>query len=382
MKIVVLTTLALSVAITLSDAHSDLDYLHAVAHEVVDASRVALDGQIPNGPKNATGYVLRVPGGTQNFYPAFWIRDAAMMLGADFVPADEVLGWLRLVALVQPGSDGRSFAHGLTVPGFSVPDHITLKGEACWFPGAYADQGVGNYGYLPPADDAFYFIQMAYEATRLTRDPSVFTENFKSGWGEHPLSDLCDGAFNSVAVDRTTGLVVCSASKGQTRVDWGFCDSIRKSGMCLMPSLLRWQAARRMSAMYKSVGNTGASDRYDEIARVIQRNIQPTFNKSVSLREGLLVSATGQGHKDDVWASAFAIWLGILPRSVAAKLATHLLNSHRVRQNRPGRSSTADSHGRPLRRLLGRCVERAGKLPKRRLLGDANRLVGGRTSLS
>ena len=44
----------------------DLDYLQRVAHEVVDASKVVVAGEIPGGGRNTTGYTLRVPGGTQN----------------------------------------------------------------------------------------------------------------------------------------------------------------------------------------------------------------------------------------------------------------------------------------------------------------------------
>jgi hypothetical protein len=39
----------------------------------------------------------------------------------------------------------------------------------------------------------------------------------------------------------------------------------------------------------------------------------------------LLLSATGLGRKDDVWASAFAVWLGALPPAVGPRVARHLL---------------------------------------------------------
>ncbi|AIE84433.1 hypothetical protein [Fimbriimonas ginsengisoli] len=316
-----LTALALTVLAT-----TDLDYLHQVAHEVVDASKVVAGGRIGDANLNTTGYTVRVPGGTQSYYPAFWMRDAAMMLGADLVSADEVEGWIKVIAAVQPGPSGLDFPHGLHVPAYSIPDHITLQGEACWYPGAYADQGVGNYGYLPPADDAFYFIQMAHEQFRLTRRSTFLRSLVKTRWGSSPVIDICQKAFESVATDSLTGLVVCDDAAGKGRVDWGFCDSITKTGKCLMPSLLRWQAARRLAAMFDAVGQRGRARSFRQAAALICRSVAASFYHPLELHQATLLSATGLGKREDVWASAFAVWLGILPRREEEAVARRLLS--------------------------------------------------------
>jgi len=321
--------MSLLAAAFLISTQSDLAFLRDLAHSVVDASLVKIGAQIPGGPINTTGRGLHVPGGTQNFYPAFWIRDAAMMLGSDLVPAAEVEGWIRLVASVQPGPAGIDFAHGLHVPGFSVPDHIALDGAACWYPGAYADQGVGNYGYLPPADDAFYFIQMIQEHARLAPGSHLFTQPMKTPWGEHLLSEVAAKAFYSVETDPKTGLVICDSAPQRTRVDWGFCDSISKTGSCLMPSLLRWQASQRLADLCRSNGQAAESMAYRKAAKQIQSSLETTFFQPLSASEGFLMSATGIGRKDDVWASAFAVWLGVLPRSTEKAVCRHLLNLYR-----------------------------------------------------
>jgi len=316
-------------ALWFASSNSDMAYLRQVAQEVTLASRVAPGGVISNGGKNTTGYALRVPGGTQTYYPAFWIRDAAMMLGADLVPAGEVDGWIRVVAATQPGPEGLKFDHGLQIPAYSIPDHITLGGAACWFPGAYADQGVGNYGFLPPADDAFYFIQMVYEEFRLTRRQTLLDEKVGTGWGDQPLGEVCAKAFDSVSIDPETGLVVCDGTPGKTRVDWGFCDSIKKSGSCLMPSLLRWQAARRLADLFDASGKRDKADGYRKDAKIIAASLATTFYHGLTRPgsvEGLLFSTTGLGHKDDVWASAFAVWLRVLSPKVEGAVARHLMN--------------------------------------------------------
>ncbi len=311
-----------------SDYAANLELLRQTARTVLDGARVPAGGQIPGGPNNTTGFALHVPGATQSYYPAFWIRDAAMMLGGDFVSADEVEGWVCVTAATQPGADGLHFGR-LFVPPFSIPDHITLGGEACWYPGAYTEQGNGTFGFLPPADDAFFFVQMVFEHWRLTRRLDFFRSTVKTGWGKARLSDVCEKAFASVAADEPTGLAVCEPAEGRTRVDWGFCDTIRKTGRCLMPSLLRWRAARQLAALLKADGKAAAAKQLRAEADKIRSAIPTMFyRKSAGAgagESGLLLSATGLGRKDDVWASAFAVWLGILAPAISRRLSRHLL---------------------------------------------------------
>ncbi len=318
--------LPLVVALVLKHSQSaDMETLRSVALDVASKSCVLAGGVIPGSGTNSTGTALHIPGGTQNYYPAFWIRDAAMMLGDDFVPPSEIQGWVKLVASVQPGEAGLSFSHGLKVPAFSIPDHITLQGAACWYPGAYADQGVGDFGFLPPSDDAFYFVQMVEEAVRKGGSPMLLKQKLQAGWGAESLIEICQRAFDSVAVDPGSQLVSCSADKGKGRVDWGFCDSITKTGLCLMPSLLRWQAARRLEGLLKLTGDKAAARKMTQLARRIQQSVSSVFYHPFPSDEAILLSATGVGFKADVWASAFAVWLGILPKDKETKVARNLL---------------------------------------------------------
>lgn len=302
----------------------DWRYLRQVAQEVVDSARVLPGAEIRNGGKNTTGYTLRVPGGTQSYYPAFWIRDAAMMLGGDLVPVDEIEGWIRVVAATQPGPRGLSFPHGLRVPAYSIPDHITLAGRACWYPGAYTNQGNGAFGFLPPADDAFYFIQMVSEYVGLSGTSLALKLNVKTGWGEQPLYEVCAKAFESVEADPQTGLVTCSDEKGQGRVDWGFCDSITKTGSCLMPSLLRWQAAVRLANLFEYIDSKKRARQFRNEADLIAGHLKGAFFHPLAGKSAMLISATGVGQKDDVWATGFAVWLGVFRQADLEALANHL----------------------------------------------------------
>jgi hypothetical protein len=311
---------------------TQLAELHHRALEILESATMRPGESIPHWT-NTTGHTLRLPGGNRG-YPAFWIRDAAMMLGADFIPAEEVEGWVRLIASVQPGPEVIHLKHGLFVPPYSIPDHITLNGAACWYPGAYdgEDQGSGTFGFLPPADDAFYFIQMVREHFRLTSRPTLFQADVETPWGVAPLSQVCVRAFESVAVDQD-GLVVCDGAEGKTRVDWGFCDTVRKTGQCLMPSLLRWRAARDLEALFRAAGDTLQAKRFAHEAARLQAAIPRVFYRALPQAdghgEGVLLSATHLGMKEDVWAAAYAVWLGLLPRRIELAVARRLLSLYR-----------------------------------------------------
>jgi hypothetical protein len=307
---------------------ADLDYLHRLARKVLDSAVVPPGGKLSDGKTNTLGQQVRLPGGTLTYYPAFWVRDAAMMLGGDFISADEVAGWVRVIAAVQAGPAGLHPGRPW-IPPFSIPDHIGLDGEAFWFPGSKEDRAKGTYGFLPPADNAFFFVQMVHEQWRLSGSLKFFNAGVQTVWGEQPLREVCVRAFDSVAVDEPTGLVICEATDGRTRVDWGFCDAIRKTGLCLMPSLLRWRAAQQLSAVLKANGQATEAKRLRAEARKVQATLMPTFYHALpdagGRKTGCLVSATGLGCKDDLWAAAFALWLGVLPREVERPVARHLL---------------------------------------------------------
>lgn len=315
-----------------TDAHptrqADLAYLHAVAVKVLDSAIVAPRAQILGAAKNTTGHTLRVPGGTQSYYPAFWIRDAAMMLDGDFIPATEIEGWVRVIAATQPGPNGLHFGR-LFVPPYSIPDHIAMSGEACWYPGAYAEQGNGSFGFLPPADNPYFFVHMVHEQWRLSRSLNFFHTELKTSWGQHRLSEICLKAFAAVAVDKRTGLVCCEPTERRTRVDWGFSDSIGKTGLCLVPSLLRWRAACELADLLKADDQKKEASRLRSEAKKIQAAIVSTFYQDLPAhalsKTGCLLSATELGRKDDIWGSAFAIWLGVLPSEIETRISRHLL---------------------------------------------------------
>src|SRR5579862_4474357 len=112
------------------------------------------------------GFPLITPGGN---YPAYWIRDFSMAAGCGLIPVDTIINHLRLAARVQNGASERDLKSGGIVPPFAIPVHITLDGHAVFYPGTYSygeDQGGEPWGELPPIDDHYEFIHLAYLASR------------------------------------------------------------------------------------------------------------------------------------------------------------------------------------------------------------------------
>jgi hypothetical protein len=310
---------------------TDYAALHLLAQATVATAAVKPGEQISTGV-NTTGHLLHLPGGSGH-YPAFWVRDAAMMLGDGFIPAEEIEGWIRLIASTQPGPQVIPLEHNLSVPGFSIPDHINVNGKPVWFPGTYSnstDQGNGQYGCLPPADDAFYFIQMVWEHFQLAGSTTLLKTPLSTGWGEHPLLEICDRAFESVAVDPATGIVIGGDAPGQTRVDWGFCDSVRKTGLLLFPTILRFRAANDLAALHEATGGAAAAARYRQIAAQLRVSVAKVFLRNTGENSSMLLSATVLGRKDDVWGSSFAVAEHLLEPDAELAVCRGLLALHQA----------------------------------------------------
>jgi hypothetical protein len=96
-----------------------------------------------------------------------------------------------------------------------------------------------------------------------------------------------------------------------------------------MPSLLRWRAACDLAELFTAAGEAGEAELFAKQAAAIQASIPRTFAQELtadgSSGQQLLFSATELGRKDDVWASAYAVAIGVLPPELDRAVARHLL---------------------------------------------------------
>ncbi len=293
----------------------DIPFLRQMAADLVEASRVRPGEKVASYGPNSTGGTLIRPGG-RYCYPAFWIRDYAMSLGCGLITPEEQEHALLLTARLQADRDHLTRSGG-RIPRGSIADHITFGGLPIFYPGTLDDfvgQG-GPWGPLPPFDNAFFFIFMAWKL-------AIFhgRENLLST----PINGLSLGerlhlAFHSVPGDPQTGLVECTpANRG---VSFGFMDTVYHTGKLLFASLLKWQAARRMEEISHILKDNDQAQQYRETHQRIQETLPGTFAHP----SGLLRASTGDSQQSDAWGSAYAVYCGILPwqqsRTVSGALA-------------------------------------------------------------
>jgi hypothetical protein len=302
----------------------DMEFLRDLTRDVVAASRVQPGRKVGGSPTNSCGFTLLMPGG-RGGYPAFWVRDFAMSLESGFVTAEEMRNHLRLTAHCQNGPVARQLKHGLVVPPFAIPDHINFDGGAVFYPGTYSasdDQGNGGCGILPPVDDHYEFVHIAYGLFRATGKADFLQERIDG----MSLLDRLAAAFDAPRTDAQTGLVV--TDDAQRAVGFGFCDAIYFTGQIFFPSLLRYRAAGQLAELCPAAGKPERASEYRQIQERISRNLAPTFGEPARI-QGWLMAATKVGRQPDVWGTVYALHLGAIKGAVAERATETLIDAVR-----------------------------------------------------
>jgi hypothetical protein len=301
-----------------------LDFLGDLTRDVVKASRVAPGHGVGDSPTNAFDFELLMPGG-HGGYPAFWIRDFSMSLDCGFIGATEISNHLQLIARCQNGPNPRRLRHGLLIPPFAIPDHINFDGQPVFYPGTYScgdDQGSGAYGILPPVDDHYEFVHIAYCLYRAATNAAFLRQDV----GAMPMFDRLVAAFDAPRIDAPTGLV--STGAAERAVGFGFCDAIYLTGRLLFPSLLRYRAAGELAEMCEAVGRDEQARAYRMVQRIISKNLSFTFDGGNRTR-GWLLAATEVGRQPDVWGTLYALHLGAVEGEPARRALTAVMDAVR-----------------------------------------------------
>jgi hypothetical protein len=316
---------------TTSAAASPIDpeslaFLKDLAAATIESARVR-PGQSRGGMRpNTTGATVITPGG---HYPAFWIRDFAMSLDCGLIGPAEMLNHLQLTARSQNGDTERRLKSTAVVPPFAIPDHVNFDGGAVFYPGTYSsgeDQGAPPFGPLPPTDDNFYFVHIAYALWRDTGDAKFLGEVVAG----RSLLDRLQRAFHSPDCDPKTGAVV--ATKERRAVGFGFQDSVYLLGAMSYATLLRYRAARQLAELCKAAGKPEAAAEYTQAAETIAAHFVQVFGDPAK-RDGWLLAATEVGKQPDVWATLFALHLGVLPADAARQARETVVAAVRAPDN-------------------------------------------------
>lgn len=311
-------------------SESDDAFLRDQATRIVASARLA-PGRSNGKWKNRTHYVVHVPGGNMG-YPAFWVRDAVMMLGSDLVSVRDLEDWIRLMCSVIRNRDWH-VRPGVVVPAYALPDHINFNGKATFFPGTYETgkkQGGIPWGKYPPLDDHFYFVKAVYEHWKMSHKKGFLLKRMKTAFGRMRLLELCERAYQVAPVDPESRLCVAGDIHTENAKDFGFCDAEAKSGKLLFTSVLKFTAARELAVLFRATGQLGKAEAFEQDAAAIRRGIPAAFfHPTQETGEGWLYSATGVGNQPDVWGSAFAIYSDAVDHQTARKVALALARSYR-----------------------------------------------------
>ena len=310
---------------------ADAALLRKMTERLIDASTVRPE-QVISAGKNITGRALLTPGSNESgmsTYPAFWIRDPGWIAESGLISGSEVWGWITLMTETMQGHEPRHLASGGVVLPYSIADHINVNGQPVFYPGTYkSDDTQGPpFGMFPPHDDQYWLTYNAYAYAKLA-DENIIRDIVPTPMGNMPLWQVCELVHNAFPVDARSQLCIAADNLTEHIVDWGYNDTISKTGKLMFPSLLRYESALKLSHLFARIGMQDEALTYQQQASHLQRSIIETFYQENEAHEGYLFSATGIGHKPDVWGSAYAIYLGLLPEELTTATAKWLLRTY------------------------------------------------------
>ena len=292
----------------------DLAFLRDMTRDVVEASRVP-PGSNGGGRwplTNTCGFALITPG--KDTYTAYWVRDFSMAVDSGFVTAEELRNHLLLTCKAQNGPADLALANGLHVPAWAIPDHINYDGRPSFYPGTYSsghDQGAGACGRVPPIDDHYEFVHIAYTYWKVAHDVGPFSVEVNGT----TVFERLERAFASPTTDPKTGLA--QTTEADRAVGFGFCDGETHTGKLLFASLLRYRAAGELAELAKALGHRERVAAYRQVQKILRPNLARTFADPAG-KDGWLRASTGLSGQPDVWGTLFALHLGVLDRAQAS----------------------------------------------------------------
>jgi hypothetical protein len=293
----------------------DLVFLEELTSAVVEEARVYSGVFLEGRGANTTGGTLVRPGG-RDCYPAFWIRDFAMSLESGLIGLDEQKHALLLTAGTQNSRD-QFTKKASFIPKGAIADHILLDGRPVFFPGTYdpMEQG-GAFGYLPPLDDHFFFINMAWHYVSSSNNTDILCEPVQG----IKMIDRLEMAYSVPPSDENC-LVVCGDE--DRGVNFGFYDTVVHTGRLLFCSLLKYNAALQMAFLSGCSGNTQAKEIYARDAECIKKS-----TGVFAADNGLLRASTAKSSQPDVWGSAFAVYSDAVDEQTKMRICGSLAKAY------------------------------------------------------
>ena len=250
-------------------------------------------------------------------YPSFWLRDCAMAGLSGLLPDGVLREYVAIFAVHgQNGAEPRKLKNGLYVPAWAFCDHLNYNARPVWYPGTLsdgADQGSGAFGILPPLDDGYWFLLMVAQYVNQSGDAAILRETF----GGVTLLERLERAWAAYGFEADTEL--CCSEDASYAVDWGFTDTVQKSGKLLFSSVLRFHAGRALAVLLDEAGERGKAKAILSRTEALRANILTTFRSG---EPGWFRSATGHCDQIDVWGTLYALWCGVFEEKTEEEIAS------------------------------------------------------------
>ena len=289
---------------------NELQFLKDIAEDVLRRCTVTMKASYTGEEKDTA---LLIPGG-DNKYPSFWVRDCCMNTLCGLVSGEDMRRYITIMASCgQNGPETVYLKNGLEIPPWTLADHINYNGRGVWYPGTYDDgddQGKGDFGFYPPLGDNYWFILLVGQYVLQTGDKDILNEVFAG----YRLKERLIHAWEGYNTDPEIGMTTSDYER--YAIDWGFTDTIHKSGKLLFSSLLRYNAGLTLAVLLEEQGEDASE--YVKKAEILRKAIVETLYDKES---GWFYAATERCHQRDVWGTLYALWSGILSEEDAAKTA-------------------------------------------------------------
>ena len=290
-----------------------LKRMETIARNTIEKSTIPVETQY----LGLTGQRrLLVPCGDLK-YPSFWLRDCAMSSLSGLLSDGILREYISIFATHgQNGPEPLELRNGLRVPAWAFCDHLNYNARPVWYPGTLsdgADQGAGAFGILPPLDDGYWFLLMAAQYVHQSGETAVLRETF----GGIALLERLERTWAAYGFEEDTELS-CSEDASYA-VDWGFTDTVQKSGKLLFSSVLRFHAGRALAVLLDEAGERSKAKAILARTETLRSSILSTFQ---SKEPGWLLSATGYCSQIDVWGTLFALWCGVPDEKMAEEIVS------------------------------------------------------------
>ena len=191
---------------------------------------------------------------------------------AALLDPQELLGCLDLLLSTQ-GADGQ------------LPDRVSLAGEAVFLAGP-ADAPLGEG---PPLDTTPLLVKALDAYYRLTGDVAGYLQRAPRLYAALEVVPL--------SADR---LVYVDPNRPRPAHAWA--DTVALTGNVLLPTLLYWEAARRLAIRLQALEEHEDARQWFEVEVATLARL-PDFRDPLT---GLFWAASESGHRGDLWGSAYA----------------------------------------------------------------------------